>query len=101
MGARFFVFLSHGFGLSAFYHGKPVSECTFIFTGDKRAEMDITTQAGFRGMGLARMTAKAFINHCLTCDLTPGWDVNNMASVSLAEKLGFNEPATFSVFVKT
>ncbi|MCP6684035.1 GNAT family N-acetyltransferase [Bacillus nakamurai] len=68
-----FRFLSHGFGFSAFYHGKPVSECTSIFTGDKRAEMDITTQAGFRGMGLAGMTAKAFINQCLTCDLTPGW----------------------------
>ncbi|MED1228775.1 GNAT family N-acetyltransferase [Bacillus nakamurai] len=27
-------------------------------------------------------------------------DVNNMASVSLAEKLGFNEPAAYSVFVK-
>ncbi|MBY8914866.1 GNAT family N-acetyltransferase [Bacillus sp. YC2] len=41
------------------------------------------------------MTAKAFINHCLTCDMAPGWDcdVNNMASVSLAEKLGCNEPA--------
>jgi RimJ/RimL family protein N-acetyltransferase len=95
-------FLANGFGYCVLHHETVASECTSIFVGNTMAEIDIVTHKEYRGNGLAFITAKAFINHCLQNGFIPRWDcdVNNFASIKLAEKLGFDNPTEYSVFVR-
>jgi RimJ/RimL family protein N-acetyltransferase len=95
-------FLTNGFGYCVLHNETVASECTSIFVGNTMAEVDIATQEGYRGNGFAFITAKAFIDHCLKHDFIPRWDcdVHNLASIKLAEKLGFNYPTEYSVFVR-
>jgi GNAT superfamily N-acetyltransferase len=93
-------FIRNGFGYAIIHEGKPVSECTSIFSSERCAEIDIATHKDHRGKGLAFHTAKAFINHCLMNDLNPRWDCDetNDSSIHLARKLGFSDPAVYSIF---
>lgn len=95
-------FLANGFGYCVLHNERVVSECTSIFVGDAIAEVDIATHKEYRGNGLAFITAKAFIHHCLKNNFIPRWDcdVNNLASIKLAKKLGFDHPTEYSIFVR-
>ncbi|WP_251553680.1 GNAT family N-acetyltransferase [Neobacillus muris] len=95
-------FLNHGFGFCLLKDGQIACECISIFPSSEFAEIDIVAQEPFRGMGLAQTSAQLFIDCCLEKNLTPTWDcdVNNLASIKLAEKLGFERPSIYSVFVK-
>ena len=70
---------------------KIVSACTAAFIGDGAAEVSIVTDERFRRQGLAATGCRALIRHCLAHNLRPNWSCNsnNLASVALAEKLGF------------
>ncbi|QPA32140.1 GNAT family N-acetyltransferase [Thermaerobacillus caldiproteolyticus] len=95
-------FLANGFGYCVLHNERVVSECTSIFVGNTIAEIDIATRKEYRGNGLASISAKAFIDHCLKNDFIPRWDcdVNNLASIKLAKKLGFDTPTEYSIFVR-
>jgi RimJ/RimL family protein N-acetyltransferase len=95
-------FLENGFGYCLLHNDTVVSECISIFTSPQFAEIDIATQNKYRGMGLARNVAVIFIEHCIEKNMKPKWDcdVNNLASIKLAEKLGFENPIEYSVFVR-
>jgi RimJ/RimL family protein N-acetyltransferase len=95
-------FLANGFGYCVLHNERVASECTSIFVGNTIAEVDIATHQEYRGNGLAFITAKAFIDHCLKNDFIPRWDcdVNNLTSIKLAEKLGFDNPTEYSIFVR-
>ncbi|WP_285767180.1 GNAT family N-acetyltransferase [Peribacillus sp. SI8-4] len=96
-------FLDKGFGYSVMKGETEVaSECTAIFRGKVYAEIDIYTNAEYRGMGVAKKAAQAFIDHCLRNGMLPRWDcdVENLASMKLADRLGFGEPVMYSIFVK-
>ena len=53
-------------------------------------EIEIDTKEEFRRQGLALCCASALILHCLDRGLYPSWDAANLASVALAEKLGYH-----------
>jgi len=53
-------------------------------------EIEIDTKLSHRRKGLALACASALILHCLDHGLYPSWDAANLASVSLAEKLGYH-----------
>ncbi|MGX1983907.1 GNAT acetyltransferase-like protein [Thermolongibacillus altinsuensis] len=95
-------FLANGFGYCILHNETVASECTSIFVGNAMAEIDIATNKEYRGNGFAFVTAKAFIDHCLQNGFIPRWDcdVHNLASIKLAEKLGFDHPAEYSIFVR-
>ncbi|YCI78741.1 GNAT family N-acetyltransferase [Bacillus sp. R1-10] len=95
-------FLENGFGYCLLHNDTVVSECTSIFSSSHFAEIDIATQNKYRGMGLAQNVAEIFIEHCIERTLKPNWDcdVNNFASIKLAERLGFENPMEYSVFVR-
>ncbi|MGE7907565.1 GNAT family N-acetyltransferase [Peribacillus sp. NPDC094092] len=95
-------FLENGFGYCLLHNDTVVSECTSIFSSSQFAEIDIATQNKYRGMGLAQNVADIFIEHCIERNLEPNWDcdVNNFASIKLAERLGFENPMEYSVFVR-
>jgi RimJ/RimL family protein N-acetyltransferase len=69
------------------------SECSAVFVGAGEAEIDILTAEAYRGRGLARLTACAFIDECLRRGLRPDWSCwpERAASWKLALKLGFDE----------
>ncbi|MCO4851864.1 GNAT family N-acetyltransferase [Bacillus vallismortis] len=93
-------FSSKGFGFAVLHGNQVVSECTSIFLGHNRAEMDIYTLEEYRGMGLAYCVGSEFINFCLENGMVPSWDcdVNNKSSFRLAAKLGFKAMTEYSIF---
>ena len=95
-------FLQHGFGYSISYKDKIASECISIFASENYAEIDVATSSNFSGMGLASHVSAAFIKHCLEHDKVPRWDcdIQNVGSINLAQKLGFENPRMYSIFVK-
>jgi len=95
-------FLQHGFGYFISYKDKIVSESISIFASENYAEIDVTTSSNFSGMGLATHVSATFIKHCLEHDKVPRWDcdIHNLGSIYLAQKLGFENPRMYSIFVK-
>lgn len=94
-------FIGKGFGYCILHNEKVVSECTAIFCSDELAEIDIATSDNYRGRGLAKILANTFIRHSLENNIRPSWDcdVSNNSSINLAEKLGFNDPVEYTIFV--
>ncbi|MCY8498878.1 GNAT family N-acetyltransferase [Bacillus atrophaeus] len=95
-------FLKNGFGFAVLYDNHVVSECTSIFLGGNRAEMDIYTREEYRGMGFAYIAGSKFINDCLENGVSPSWDcdVSNKSSILSAKKLGFEISTKYSIFFK-
>lgn len=93
-------FLGKGFGFAVLHGNHVLSECTSIFLGNNRAEMDIYTLEEYRGMGLAYCVGSKFIEFCLENGMTPSWDcdVCNNSSMTLAVKLGFKPVAEYSIY---
>ncbi|RJS54804.1 GNAT family N-acetyltransferase [Bacillus subtilis] len=93
-------FSSQGFGFAVLHGNHVVSECTSIFLGGNRAEMDIYTLEEYRGMGLAYCAGSKFIEFCLENGIIPNWDcdVCNKSSITLAAKLGFKPVTEYSIF---
>lgn len=84
-------FLQKGFGYYIKSGGEIVSVIMSASVTGTEAEIDIHTDANHRKKGCAMALSRAFINNCLRKSLVPKWDCyfENIASISLAEKLGF------------
>ncbi|TYS29400.1 GNAT family N-acetyltransferase [Bacillus pumilus] len=93
-------FLSKGIGVAILDGENVVSECVSIFSSEGRAEIDIWTDEVCRGKGLALLAAQHMISICLEKKRTPHWDcdVHHLASIKLAEKLGFQRTKTYRLF---
>lgn len=93
-------FLSKGIGIAILDGENVVSECVSIFSSEDRAEIDIWTDETYRGKGLAMLAAQHMISICLEKKRTPHWDcdVHHLASIKLAEKLGFQRIKTYRLF---
>lgn len=57
---------------------------------DNGIEIEIATKKEYRRQGLAVACAAKLILECMDRDIYPSWDAANMASVALAEKLGYH-----------
>lgn len=86
-------FLSHGIGALVRMRGQAACVCYAACVAGGVAEIDIVTQEEFKGRGLARCAAAAFIQTCLRRNVTPNWDCfdYNEPSIRLATSLGFVE----------
>lgn len=93
-------FLSKGIGVAILDGENVVSECVSIFSSEDRVEIDIWTEEACRGKGLAQLAGQHMIRSCLENKRTPHWDcdVHHLASIKLAEKLGFQRTKTYRVF---
>lgn len=85
------TFLAHGGGRVAELDGEPgaIAFCSFRTGAD--VELGIETRADLRRRGLAHVVCAAMIGDVLAAGLTPVWSCreDNVASVRLAESLGF------------
>ncbi|KQL37197.1 GNAT family N-acetyltransferase [Psychrobacillus sp. FJAT-21963] len=95
-------FLQNGIGFCVKDGERIIGEVVSIFKSSNYAEVDIITDSNYRGKGLASIVAEQFIDYCLSHNIQPRWDcdVDNVASINLGSKLGFNNPKEYTVYIK-
>ena len=91
-------FEQHGFGFVIKHLGKIVSGTSTYCYYSKGVEVEVSTDKDYRMRGLAKVTAAKFILECVERGLAPNWDARNMASVSIARKLGFALHDTYTAY---
>ncbi|WP_409368707.1 GNAT family N-acetyltransferase [Lysinibacillus sp. 38-6] len=95
-------FIAKGIGFCVKDGERIISEAVSIFKSMKYAEIDIITDAHYRGQGLASIVAEQFIDDCLAKQIQPRWDcdIDNHASIKLGKNLGFTNPQQYAVYFK-
>jgi RimJ/RimL family protein N-acetyltransferase len=80
-----------GTGWGAFAGGRLVSVACPFFVGDRYEDVGVATEPGFRGAGLSTACAAAVCAAILERGRAPSWTTSpdNLASLRVAEKLGF------------
>ncbi|MDN4620519.1 GNAT family N-acetyltransferase [Paenibacillus sp. PsM32] len=93
-------YVTNGFGYAIIYKDEVVCECTSIFANKWSVEIDIQTDTNHRGLGLASIAAKAFIEHGLNQEQKVIWDctLSNTVSYQLALQLGFEHVHTYNLW---
>lgn len=83
-----------GLGVAALREadGMPVCGASSYSRYEGGIEIEIGTDEAYRRRGLARACAAQLILNCLDRGLYPSWDAANLASLALAQQLGY-EPA--------
>lgn len=92
-------FLAHGFGICLMQNGEIVSEAYAPFVTANNVELATFTRETHRGHGYATTTCAHFIQTCRERGLEPYWscDADNLASVSIARKLGFKHEREYEI----
>ena len=94
------AFLAKGMGYAVVVERRIVSLCFSAFVADATHAIDIETEDMHRRKGYGERAARRFVEACLAEGLHPHWDCmqENIASWSLAEKLGFRRAAEYSLY---
>ena len=82
-------FLEYGRGMVIVRNGRIVSGASSYSRYREGIEIEVDTVPDERRKHLALVSCSALILRCLEEGLYPSWDAQNMASVRLAEKLGY------------
>ena len=93
-------FFTNGFGFCSVYDEEIVCWCTAEYVSDTYCGIGIETIQKYQNKGFATVTASAFVEHCIARSITPHWDSwsNNIPSLKVAEKVGFEIPITYVVY---
>jgi RimJ/RimL family protein N-acetyltransferase len=93
-------FLNSGLGYVLVDGREIASLCYSGFVAGKIHVIDIETEVSHRRKGYAEAVARAFVAECVVKHLQPHWDcmAENMASVRLAEKLGFTRSHMYRLY---
>jgi len=94
-------FLEHGLGICLMQNGDIVSEAYAPYVTTRNVELATFTKETHRGHGYATKTCAHFIQICRERGLEPYWscDADNLASVSLARKLGFKNEREYQILM--
>lgn len=82
-------YLKLGRGMVILKSGRIVAGASSYTRYNEGIEIEVDTIEKERRKGLATIVCAALILHCLDEGLYPSWDAQNMNSVRLAEKLGY------------
>ncbi|MBE5844952.1 MAG: GNAT family N-acetyltransferase [Butyrivibrio sp.] len=82
-------FLKIGRGMVITKDGRIVSGASSYTRYNEGVEIEVDTVSDERRKGLALIACAALILRCLNENLYPSWDAQNMNSVRLSEKLGY------------
>ena len=97
----FEAFQGSGSG-AAVLHGNGIVSSASSFLSDRgEVELDVSTDAAFRRMGLATACVRQMLSDCQKRGITVHWDAQNRESRHLAEKFGFQIQKTYFVYVIT
>lgn len=93
------AFLDNGFGFAVVSESAVLSWCTGEYLSPGRIGIGIETVENCQGQGFATVVAAEFVRHALRLGLSPHWDcwTSNLASVRVAEKVGFRCPHNYVV----
>lgn len=93
-------YFNKGLGYCAFDCNDFATICISVFASENEREIGIKTFPEFQNKGLAYATACAYIEECLENNLIPIWSCfsGNVASIKLAEKLGYKVEAHHPIY---
>lgn len=91
----------YGLGAVVTKDGEPVSGASSYSGWPGGIEIEIDTREDHRRKGLAHAAGAALILSCLERGWYPSWDAQNLASLVLAEKLGYHFSHQYPVFIVT
>lgn len=93
-------FFEVGYGYCIATDSSAAAWCLTVFAAGQARELGVATLPEFRGQGLATLAASACIQHAATNNLDTHWHcwADNLPSVKLADKLGFQWHQTYSVY---
>lgn len=93
-------FLERGFGYCLTKENEILSWCISAYASGKDYELRVATHPSHQDIGLATLVAAACVEHCSQHELTPHWHCWNddLASISVAERLGFENPVKYPVY---
>ena len=94
-------FLRNKFGYCVQLGNTVVGWCLSEYNRPGHCELGIETLEGYRRRGIATLTASAVIEYALAQDITDiGWHcwANNVASIAVATKVGFEKVLDYAVW---
>lgn len=91
-------FRDRGMGVVIYKDDEIVSGASSYTSYREGIEIQITTREDYRKRGLALVCASALVLKALQCHLYPNWDAANMASVGIAEKLGYHYDKPYTAY---
>lgn len=91
-------FAKLGLGFVITRGGEPASGASSYSAYNQGIEIEVDTRKDCRRQGLALVCSARLILECLDRGLYPSWDAHNMASVALAEKLGYNFERSYDAY---
>lgn len=91
-------FNKNGLGYVAFKDGQLICIASSYNTYKSTIGVTIGTLEEYRRKGIAAACAASLILECLKRGIYPAWEAANMASVALAEKLGYHFDKEFDVY---
>lgn len=94
------AFINTGLGYVFLDGEEIVSLCFSGFVSGNIYAIDIETKVTYRRKGYAELVSRAFIADCINREFQPHWDcmAENIASVRLAEKLGFRLDHAYTLY---
>ena len=95
------AYLRDGRGVVLVKNGEIVSGASSYTRYREGIEIEVDTVEEERRKHLALIACSALILRCLDEDLYPSWDAQNMASVRLAEKLGYQYDHEYTAYEVT
>jgi len=91
-------YLELGRGMVLLKNGRIVSGASSYTRYKEGIEIEVDTVSEERRKGFAKVVSAALILQCLKEGLYPSWDAQNMLSVHLAEKLGYEFDHEYTVY---
>ena len=91
-------YLELGRGMVLLKNGRIVSGASSYTRYKEDIEIEVDTVSEERRKGFAKVVSAALILQCLKEGLYPSWDAQNMLSVHLAEKLGYEFDHEYTVY---
>ena len=95
------AYLKHGMGVVVIRNGEIVSGASSYTRYREGIEIEVDTVEEERRKHLALIACSTLILRCLEEGLYPSWDAQNMASVRLAEKLGYQFDHEYTAYEVT
>ncbi|TFG15515.1 GNAT family N-acetyltransferase [Candidatus Thorarchaeota archaeon] len=94
--------LKQGVGFCAVYGKRIVSLAysAFPFIDEFEVQVDTVDDPSYRRRGLATAVSATLIEYALENDMVPHWDASNLASIRLAEKLGYSDPISWEAYYR-
>jgi hypothetical protein len=92
-------FLRKGFGFYLANENNIASWCISGNNCKNKCEITIGTHEKTRNRGFATLVASAFVEYCISEDITPSWHcgIENLSSIAVAEKVGFQKRLMYPV----